>query len=94
MTQPPFDDLKVRQAVNYALNREAMERIYTGQLKATHQILPPDMPGYKQFDLYPYNMGKAKQLIKEANPSDRNITVWTLTTNRKTPKPASTTRAC
>ncbi|MGH2975158.1 MAG: ABC transporter substrate-binding protein [Solirubrobacterales bacterium] len=76
MKEPPFNDVKVRQAVNYALNREAMERIYTGQLAATHQILPPDMPGYKKFDLYPYNMGKAKQLIKEANPSDLNITVW------------------
>jgi peptide/nickel transport system substrate-binding protein len=76
MKKPPFNDLKVRQAVNYALNREAMERIYTGQLAATHQILPPDMPGYKKFDLYPYNMTKAKQLIKEANPSDLDITVW------------------
>jgi len=76
MKKPPFNDLKVREAVNYALNTEAMERIYTGQLTATHQILPPAMPGYKKFDLYPYNMAKAKQLIKEANPSDRNITVW------------------
>lgn len=76
MKKPPFNDLRVRQAVNYALNREAMERIYTGQLAATHQILPPDMPGYKKFDLYPYNMTKAKQLIKEANPSDLDITVW------------------
>src|SRR5262249_49369226 len=77
MKRPPFDDLKVRQAVNYALNTEAMERIYTGQLVATHQILPPAMPGYKKIDLYPYDMAKAKQLIKEANPSDRNITLWT-----------------
>jgi peptide/nickel transport system substrate-binding protein len=76
MKKPPFNDLRVREAVNYALNTEAMERIYTGQLAAAHQILPPAMPGYKQFDLYPYNMAKAKQLIKEANPSDRNITVW------------------
>ena len=35
------------------------------------------MPGYKKFDLYPHNMAKAKELIAEANPSDRNITVWT-----------------
>ena len=42
----------------------------------THQILPPEMPGYQKFDLYPHNMAKAKALIKEANPSDRNITVW------------------
>jgi peptide/nickel transport system substrate-binding protein len=76
MQKPPFDDLKVRQAVNYALNSEAFERIYSGQLKGLHQILPPGMPGHEEYDLYPYNMAKAKQLIKEANPSDRNITVW------------------
>ena len=35
------------------------------------------MPGHKPFDLYPHNMAKAKELIAEANPSDRDITVWT-----------------
>ena len=77
VTRPPFDDLKVRQAVNYALNAEAMERIYAGSLVPLQQILPPGMPGHKQYELYPYNLEKAKQLIAEANPSDRNITVWT-----------------
>jgi peptide/nickel transport system substrate-binding protein len=76
-TKAPFDDLKVRQAVNYAVNTEALERIYAGSLAATHQILPEGMPGHKPFDLYPHNMAKAKELIAEANPSDRNITVWT-----------------
>jgi peptide/nickel transport system substrate-binding protein len=76
MEKPPFDDLKVRQAVNYAVNPAAMERIYAGSLGATTQILPPGMPGHEQFDLYPYNLAKAKKMIAEANPSDRNITVW------------------
>jgi peptide/nickel transport system substrate-binding protein len=76
-TQPPFNDLKVRQAVNYALSGTAMEKIYAGSLKANQQILPPGMPGYKQFELYPYDLAKAKKMIAEANPSDRNITVWT-----------------
>ncbi len=31
-TTAPFDDLKVRQAVNYAINPEALERIYAGTL--------------------------------------------------------------
>jgi peptide/nickel transport system substrate-binding protein len=75
-TKPPFDDLKVRQAVNYALNGAAMERIYAGSLKAIQQILPPGMPGHKKYVLYPYNMTKAKELIAEANPSDRDVTVW------------------
>jgi peptide/nickel transport system substrate-binding protein len=77
MTQPPFDDVKVRQAVNYAVDPAALERIYSGQIKGTQQILPPGMPGYEKFELYPHSMTKAKQLIKEASPSDMDITVWT-----------------
>lgn len=73
----PFDDPKVRQAVNYAVDSAALERIYAGSLAAAHQILPDGMPGHKPFDLYPHNMAKAETLIKEANPSDRDITVWT-----------------
>jgi peptide/nickel transport system substrate-binding protein len=75
-TKPPFNDVKVRQAVNYAVDAEALERIYAGQIAGTQQVLPPGIPGYKKFELYPHNMAKAKALIKEANPSDRNISVW------------------
>lgn len=77
-TQPPFDDLEVRQAVNHALDPEALERIYAGEIKFGQQILPPGMPGHEQLDLYPYDMAKAKALIAEADPADREITVWTL----------------
>ncbi len=76
-TKAPFDDPKVRQAVNYAVDPAALERIYSGQIKAAHQILPDGMPGHEAFDLYPHNMAKAKEMLKEANPSDMNITVWT-----------------
>ena len=76
-TQPPFDDLKVRQAVNYALDPAALERIYAGEVKASQQILPPGMPGYEKIELYPHDMAKAKALVEQANPSDREITVWT-----------------
>lgn len=77
-TQPPFDDLEVRQAVNHALDPEALERIYAGEIKFGQQILPPGMPGHEQLDLYPYDMAKAKALVAEADPADREITVWTL----------------
>jgi peptide/nickel transport system substrate-binding protein len=76
-TVAPFNDLKVRQAVEYAVDPRALERIYSGQLVGTRQILPPGMPGYKQLDLYPQSLAKAKQLVAEANPTDRSITVWT-----------------
>jgi peptide/nickel transport system substrate-binding protein len=75
--QAPFDDVKVRQAVNYAVDTRALERIYAGQITGTHQILPPGMPGYKRFDLYPHSLEKAKELVAAAHPSDREITVWT-----------------
>ncbi len=74
--EAPFDDPKVRQAVNYAVDTDALERIYAGSLAAAHQILPEGMPGYEALDLYPHDMAKAKELIADANPSDRDITVW------------------
>jgi peptide/nickel transport system substrate-binding protein len=73
----PFDDPRVRRAVNYAVNPESLERIYAGQLAASHQILPPGMPGHEELDLYPQDMAKARELLAEADPADREITVWT-----------------
>ena len=76
-TQPPFDDVRVRQAVNHAINPAALERIYAGRLAAGQQVLPPGMPGYSKLNLYPHDIKEAKELIAEAKPSDTEITVWT-----------------
>jgi peptide/nickel transport system substrate-binding protein len=73
----PFNNLKIRQAVNYAVDPEALSLLYSGQTAPTSQILPPGMPGYRKFDLYPHDMQMARQLIQEADPKDRDITVWT-----------------
>ena len=76
--QAPFNDLKVRQAINYAIDPEALNRIFGGRLHPTQQVLPPGMPGYQEYTLYPGpDMDKARALIAEANPADRDITVWT-----------------
>ncbi|MBS1862415.1 MAG: ABC transporter substrate-binding protein [Actinobacteria bacterium] len=76
-TTEPFSNKKVREAVNYAVDPAALERIYTGQVVGTQQILPPGMPGYKKFELFPHNMKKAKELIAESGVKDKEITVWT-----------------
>lgn len=73
----PFNDPEVRRAVNYAVDPAALRRVYDGQTVPTSQILPPGIPGYRKFDLYPHNLKKARRLIREADPSDRRITVWT-----------------
>ena len=74
----PFNDIRVRQAINYAIDPEALNRVFGGRLHPTQQILPPGMPGYEEYKLYPGpDMAKAKALIAEANPTDKDITVWT-----------------
>jgi len=72
----PFDNLKVRQAVNYAINREALVRVYGGLATPTENILPPTYPQYKKHDFYPYNLAKAKSLIAAAGAKGAAVTVW------------------
>jgi peptide/nickel transport system substrate-binding protein len=72
----PFDNLKVRQAVNYAINREALVRIYGGLGQPTENVLPPTYPQYKKLNLYPYDLAKAKQLIKDSGQAGADVTVW------------------
>jgi peptide/nickel transport system substrate-binding protein len=72
----PFDNLKVRQAVNYAINREALIRIYGGLGQPTENVLPPTYPQYKKLNLYPYDLAKAKKLIQESGQAGADVTVW------------------
>jgi peptide/nickel transport system substrate-binding protein len=73
----PFNNVKVRQAVNYAINRQALVRIYGGLATPTQNVLPPTYPQYKKLNLYPYNLAKAKALIKAAGATGAPVTVWT-----------------
>jgi peptide/nickel transport system substrate-binding protein len=74
--KPPFNDLRVRAAVNLGVDRSVLRGIYGGEILPTDQILPPGMPGYKKFVLYPHDMTEARRLIAAAHPSDRKVTVW------------------
>ena len=66
--EPPFDDVKVRQAFNYAIDRQTLATtIYQDLVVPAAGILPPGFPGYNP-DLqgYDFNPEKARQLIRES----------------------------
>jgi peptide/nickel transport system substrate-binding protein/oligopeptide transport system substrate-binding protein len=72
----PFDNVKVRQAVNMAVNKERITRILNGRATPANQPLPPAMPGYdKSFTGHAYDVEKAKALLAEAGFADGFETV-------------------
>jgi peptide/nickel transport system substrate-binding protein len=74
---PPFNNLKARQAANYAVDVNAINRIQGGVLAPANTILPPGVPGHKNWpDLYPNDLDKAKQLVKESGTAGQSVTVW------------------
>jgi peptide/nickel transport system substrate-binding protein len=75
---PPFDNLKARQAVNYAINRQTLVNLRGGLGVPTWNFLPPTYPQYKKItpDPYPYNLSKAKQLVKESGSAGDTIDVY------------------
>ncbi|MCW2928010.1 MAG: hypothetical protein JWM86_1978 [Thermoleophilia bacterium] len=78
---PPFDNVKVRQAVNWAINRRAMVKLGGGSGTPSSTILPPTTPGYTGYEPYPkQDLKKAKQLIKESGVTPGEITIWCMTT--------------
>jgi peptide/nickel transport system substrate-binding protein/oligopeptide transport system substrate-binding protein len=87
MRDGPLSNHKVRQAINYAINREAINSaIWQNRFVLAHGILPLGMPGYNP-DLggYPYNLARARQLLVEAgHPEGKDLPpleLWTSATS-------------
>ena len=84
---PPFNNVKARQAINFAADRAAYVKIGGGPSLAvpTCQILPPNFPGYKPY--CPYTAGsdhtkwtgpdiaKAKQLVQQSGTAGMKVVV-------------------
>lgn len=68
---PPLDNVKLRQAIAYAIDRETLIRdLLLGQAKAAHSILPEESWAYSAGQKYSYDPQRAKQLLDEAGFRD------------------------
>jgi oligopeptide transport system substrate-binding protein len=64
---PPFKDLRVRQAIVYALNRpELVKAVFAGLYTPATTMLPPQLPGYRALPPIPYDPARARALLAEA----------------------------
>ena len=73
VTQPPFDDVRVRRAFNYALDRQKIvDVIYKKTVPVAWAIVPSGMPGYDNGDLEPleFDLDRAKGHIAESEYED------------------------
>ena len=74
-SKKPFNDVRVRQAVNYAIDRSAMAKLSGGLQLPTENILPPGESSYVKISAYPYDLTKAKSLVQQAGAGGDKVTV-------------------
>ena len=84
-SRAPFDNVKVRQAICYAINRdELVQYLYQGYSEIAKTALPKFIPGYKDSVTgYEYNPDKAKALLAEAGQENLNINMVIYSTGRQ-----------
>jgi peptide/nickel transport system substrate-binding protein len=78
-TRAPMDDVRVRQAVNYAVNtKEITDKLFQGKYATPLpcQLAPTDVESSsKVLKPYPYDPAKAKQLVEEAGAAGKPVTL-------------------
>ncbi|AKQ56564.1 glutathione ABC transporter substrate-binding protein GsiB [Bordetella hinzii] len=63
----PFDNIKVRQAINYAINKEALAKVaFNGYATLVDGVVPKGVDYAHKTGPWPYDPAKARQLLKEA----------------------------
>ena len=90
VTRRPFDDRRVRQALNYALDKDHTARLLNGTTVAAHGMLPPGMLG-RDPDLapYPHDPARARALLAAAGYPDGFDAEYVTTNDEETEKVAA-----
>ena len=72
VSEPPFDDQKFRQALNYAVDKQLIAtQVYSDLVKPAYGILPPNFPGFSSDIIgLKYDPDKAVRLLSESKYSD------------------------
>ena len=79
-TRAPFDNKLVRQAVNYAIDKQAIvDAFFEGRAQVAVNPMPPSIGGYNEaLEPYPYDPEKAKSLLAEAGYDGKEIELWAM----------------
>ena len=72
VNEPPFDDVKVRQALNYAIDLDSItENVLDGRFSPARGVIPPGFPSYNEnLRGYYYDPDLARQLMDESKYAD------------------------
>lgn len=78
LTKPVFKDVRVRQALNYAVNKEALVKVaFAGYADVAEGIAPLSVDYAVKLGPWPYDPQKAKALLKEAGyPNGFEVELW------------------
>ena len=81
--QKPFDNPKVREALNYAINKDALIKVvFGGYAIPAEGVIPKDVQYSVKLGPWPYNPVKARELLKEAGyPNGFETTLWSAFNN-------------
>ena len=79
-TRPPFDNKLVRQAVNHAIDKQAIiDAFFDGGAEIAVNPMPSSINGYNdEIKGYEYNPEKAKELLAEAGYDGSEIELWAM----------------